>query len=1409
MPASRCFPGLFKRAIAIMFTALLACLWVAAQEYEDPKNEHEGDPRARMEWFYGQRAYPLRQIPKGARARALQQLEQKLAAEEISAAQSASVPDMVAASSSQWTPIGPRPTSTHEFFTLTSGRVTALAVDPSDPNQNTVYLGSAEGGVWKTTDGGSTWVALTDGQACQAIGAIAIDPSHPSTIYAGTGEANFSGDAYFGCGILKSTDGGASWTPLGTSTFNGPFNSLVSGARIGGLAVHPTSSGVVLAAVTIISNQTNSGIYRSVDGGASWSEVLPAAAATAVMFDPINPSIAYAAIGRIFNDSDANGIYKSTDGGVSWFPSNGSLPSGRNVGRIALALAPSNPNILYAGLQAPINGPAGGSLLGFFKSVDGGASWNRLTATPDYCNAQCWYDNVIAVSPTNPNIVFVGGSDIRINPSTGRGTSIFQTLNGGATWTRISPGPSGEGLHPDSHAFAFSIGGGRLYVGNDGGVWSTNDVGSATPNWNNLNNSLSLAQFYPGISIHPSNVNSTIAGTQDNGTQRYTGGLGWENITCGDGGWTAIDPINPANMYAACQNIQILQSTSGGDAFSWARMQVGIDTTDRVAFIPPLVIDKATPSTLYFGTFRLWQTRDAAASWSAISPDLTFGSGTVSAIAVAPTDSSRVFTVSSDGRVSTTTSALAGAGATWFDVTRASLSKRAPTMVQVDPHAAGTAYVTFSGYSGFVFGDNTGHVFKTVDGGGSWTDISGDLPNVPANDIAVDPDNANSFYLATDVGIFRTTNGGVNWIPLVTGMPRALAIISLKLHQPTRILRAATHGRGMYDLALTALAAVSLSQTAVAFGNQRVGTTSAPQAVILTNTGTGILNITSLTTTSDFAQTNTCGSSVAMGASCTISITFSPSAMGASGGSVSLNDNAPSSPQIIALMGTGIMPAAALSATALAFGAQRLNTPSAVQTITLSNNGNMVLAISSITISGDFSQSNSCGISLAAGSSCAINVTFIPTVLGPRTGTVTINDNADNTPHTVSLTGTGIVVTVSPQSLTFHQSMGATSAPQTITLTNFNSVSISISSITTSTDFAQTSTCGTSVPASGSCNISVTFNPSIRAIRNGTLTISDSSPDSPQVVVLLGVVGNTHADFQGDGKSDILWRNSSTGQDAIWLMNGTSSTAQLFITPVADPSWQMVGTGDFDGDGNSDILWRNRTTGLNAIWLMNGTSSKAQAFITTVADANWKIVGVGDFDGDGRADILWRNSSTGQNAIWLMNGSSSLAQAFITPVAGPNWQIVSTGDFDGDGKADILWRNSSNGQNAIWLMNGTSSLAQAFITTVGDTTWQIAGTGDFNGDGNSDILWRNSSNGLNAIWLMNGTSSLAQAFITPVPDPNWQIVSAGDFDGDGKADILWRNSSNGLNAIWLMNGTSSTAQSFITPVGDTNWKIAP
>jgi uncharacterized protein (TIGR03437 family) len=729
-------------------------------------------PADRLRYFDEQRRFPRARFPEGARLKAARALDRMRAAPR-----SAGFDDA-------WKLIGPQPINYSPGY-FTSGRVTAVAVDPRD--NDTVYAGAADGGVWKTTDGGVTWKPLTDDQPSLSIGSVAIDPSNPDTIYAGTGEENFNSDAYSGVGILKSTDGGATWTNIA-----GPFLR----SRVGALAVHPSDGQTVLAAST-------GGLYRSTDAGATWTRALPGIA-TSVFFDPIAPNVAWAAIGAT-SGSAQNGVYRSEDFGETWTLSGGSapaaLPAPNQMGRIEIVDVPSRSDTVLAAVANRFT--AGGSTLnGIYRTTDGGQTWSKLSV-PDFCQPQCWYDIVLRPNPVDPGIIFAAG------------VNLVRSLDGGSSWQFPQAAAPGT-PHVDHHALQFTSDGSRLYDGNDGGLWSTEAFRLSTIAWRNLNATLAVTQYYPGQSIHPRNPLIGLAGSQDNGTQLYTGQLAWTRVFSGDGGWTAIDASSPNIGYVSAQYISVFRTLALPNATGFTIPAVhGIDQNDRQRFIGSYVLDPSHPQRMYYGTYRLYRSLDGGGLWQPISPDLTEAPRgtapgntifTISAIAVSPADPDTIYTGAVSGAVFGTTDG----GKTWNDLTTG-LPFRSVTHVTTDPVDPATVYVTYSGFA--IPGEPaSGHVFKSADGGNTWTDISGDLPDLPVDDLVIDPDLPDTLYLGTDLGAMVSSDGGNSWTVLGSNLPRA-AVASLALHRPTRTLRAATHGRSAWDYALPP---TSIGQPAIA-----------------------------------------------------------------------------------------------------------------------------------------------------------------------------------------------------------------------------------------------------------------------------------------------------------------------------------------------------------------------------------------------------------------------------------------------------------------------------------------------------------------------------------------------------------------------------------------------------------------
>lgn len=984
----------------------------AAEGQQSAQSANETVKRQRQEWFYIQRAYPLGYIPAGARLKVLDELKQLPTARRQPAIAPGAATQL---STTPWTLIGPQPTlplSNDQFtgYPTVAGRVTALAFDPRDTTDKTIYLGSAEGGLWVTTNGAQTWTPLTDFEPSLAVGSVALDPStNPTTIYIGTGEENFNNDAYYGAGVLKSTDGGKTWTQDLTFSQASVASPTASGPYIGALAVDPFNNQILLAGVgTSAGSPVTAGIWRSTNGGNTWAIVLPESASgngTGVVFDANSSGTAYAALGAFVGNS-SNGVYKSIDGGATWTPIPPLSINLSSFGRITLAIGPpaasGEPGELLVAIADDSTCSArpttcSTNLLGLFKSTDGGVSWTRFTKTPDFCGdpndstkGQCWYDMALVVSPTNPTEIYAGGTNDF------GGDALTVSADGGNTWSPdLYAGNSGSTvnsagqLHSDTHAIAFPRDGTVLAVGNDGGIWTTTNVGAmSNVTWNDLGGPLAITQFYPGISIVPGSPNTGLGGTQDNGTQLYTGKLEWQQISCGDGASTAITP-NGATAYIACAANEGLFSTSIG----WAGNGIGTCTTMvtsncyQADFVPPLAMDPENPSILYFGAQApstsaqvVYQTTNGAQSWQRISSDLSGGQAgpQITTIGVAPTDSDVVYAGTNFGTLWQTNNATAGTGSRWQEV-NSGLPSRFLTDVVIDPSSPSIAYVAYSGFSSCSACDGNGHLFKTTNGGTSWTNITGNLPDIPVNALVVDPEVTNTIYAATDVGVFATTNGGNTWTPLVTGLPN-VAVLGLALDPSTRTLWAGTHGRSMWASQLLQPPTATPSTTSLKFANQDVGSTSAAQIITLANSGAMPLTITGITTSTDFAQTNNCGASLAAGFSCTINLSFiAPATPGAVTGTFLISDNLRTSPQTIALTGT----------------AQDFSVSISPNIATVSRGSSATYTVTVSPVVGSFTNSVSLSCSgLPSLASCSFSPTAVTPGSGPTPATLTLTTTA-------------------------------------------------------------------------------------------------------------------------------------------------------------------------------------------------------------------------------------------------------------------------------------------------------------------------------------------------------------------------------------------------------------------------------
>lgn len=671
------------------------------------------------------------------------------------------------------------------------GRIRSAVIHPEDTDA--VWVGSVAGGIWHSENGGEDWSPVDDFMANLAVCAMIIDPNNPDVMYAGTGEGFYNVDGIRGAGVFQSTDTGVTWHQLDSTTSEDWY-------YVNRLAISPDSATLLAA--------TRTGIFRSTDQGDSWEQVIGDTKFLDVKFDPTDSQKAVAS-------GYSPDLFFTEDGGQTWIRSSGISHSEEGTFiRIELAYAPSDPEIVYA--SKDYNDGT------FYKSEDGGRTFSEISTDYYYLGGQGWYDNVIWVDPTDPNVVIAGGVDL------------YRSTDAGETFAKISlwyESPVSAHAdhhfiieHPDYNGYSNRI----VFFMNDGGIYKTDNVLTVegTFGWQALNNNLGVTQFY-GAAGHPE-TGIIIGGTQDNGVLSYSGhSEGWVEIYGGDGGYCAFDPEDSRYCYSEYVYLTIERNSLGGkpneswwedlitgeyldpetDEWAWkSAPYVILDAKNWDAeFIAPFILDPNDSNTMLAGGKDLWRTNDVKTpntvetgpSWASIKPRIGDGyTDNITAIAVAAGDSDIIWAGHGNGVIYRTAGGTSNAPY-WRQMGEEILPARRCQRIVIDPENVETIYVTFGGYSA----DN---IYKSTDAGVTWRDISGAgedaLPAAPVRSLVIHPQDSHVIYVGTEVGIFASDDAGETWSTTNEG-PTNCSVEELFWLEGATLV-AATHGRGLFKINL-------------------------------------------------------------------------------------------------------------------------------------------------------------------------------------------------------------------------------------------------------------------------------------------------------------------------------------------------------------------------------------------------------------------------------------------------------------------------------------------------------------------------------------------------------------------------------------------------------------------------------
>jgi photosystem II stability/assembly factor-like uncharacterized protein len=739
--------------------------------------------RNSLEYINFARTYPNTQLPDQGFAIAFEELQvQKLKRKNTN--------------SHVWTSLGPD---------NIGGRSLALAFHPTNPE--VIFVGSASGGLWKSSTGGSgqdAWEYIRTGFPVLGVAAIAISRNDPNIMFIGTGEAYGSEEnmpgigpirttrGSYGIGILKSEDGGITWV----KSLDWKLNQRRAIQKI---KINPSRTSTVWAATT-------EGAYRSRNGGDSWELVHDVAMATDVLINPIDTSTVFLAHGGM--GSIDHGIYRSQDGGDTFEKMNLSSVGGPSqfFGKAVFAMSKSNPDVVMVSIgnsDGNINGVENDNRTWLMRTEDSGDTWELVFSENDYyARIQGWYSHAIAIHPTNPDVIWAAGQPFTLfySDDKGRTMSFIETTsnvdNPNNKADDVFPFLSGWADHHDImyHPTNPEI----VYFVNDGGIFRTTDGGQT---FENCNSGYQTVQFYNGVSNSNTSENLFLGGLQDNSSIIYEGSSSWRRAWGGDGAWTALNQNNNRYAYLSAQFAQAVFSTDlfvgDGTSDSYLRPSWAEFPQNEANFITPYILSPADNRTIYMGGEKIYKTLDNGRNWFQTNGGLKLDGNAMSVMAGSEQNARKVYVASSPKVTRANVYRTETGGNSWIKITN-DLPDRFPTDIAVDPNNDDVVYITFAGFG-------TSHVFKSVDSGENWTDITNNLPDIPTWAVTVDPQNADHLYVGNELGVYQSVDGGGNWRNINGNLPDAVFAMDLIVSRSNRKLRVATHGNGAYEIDLASI----------------------------------------------------------------------------------------------------------------------------------------------------------------------------------------------------------------------------------------------------------------------------------------------------------------------------------------------------------------------------------------------------------------------------------------------------------------------------------------------------------------------------------------------------------------------------------------------------------------------------